>query len=98
MAPRAFAGSELTRLRFENKLLREENAQLRRATARIPKLLARITALEKKLAEALRAQRRQAAPFSKGPPKEHPRRRGRQPGPAYGPSTRRPVPEQVAPS
>src|SRR5258708_21176270 len=95
MAPRAFAGSELTRLRFENKLLRQENAQLRRATARIPQLLARIRALEKKLAEALRAQRRQAAPFSKGPPKAHPRRRGRKPGPDYGTSTRRAIPEEV---
>jgi len=95
MVPRAFAGSELTRLRFENKLLRQENAELRRTTARIPKLLDRIRALEKKLAEALRAQRRQAAPFSKGPPKEHPRRRGRKPGPDYGTSTLRAIPEEV---
>lgn len=95
MTPRAFTGSELARLRLENKLLRQENAELRRAVARIPKLLARITALEKSLAEALRAQRRQAAPFSKGPPEEHPRRRGRKPGPDYGKSACRAPPERV---
>lgn len=92
---RAFAASELDTLRNENKLLRQENAQLRHAVDRIPKLIARITDLEKKLAEALRAQRRQAAPFSKGPPKEHPRKRGRKPGPAYGTSACRAIPEQV---
>lgn len=95
MAPRAFAGSELDTLRLENKLLREENAQLRGVTARIPKLIARITELERKLAEALRAQRRQAAPFSKGPPKEHPRTRGRKPGPDYGKKAYRPIPERI---
>lgn len=95
MAPRAFAGSELDRLRLENKLLREENAQLRKVTARIPKLIARIDDLERKLAEALRAQRRQAAPFSKGPPKEHPRTRGRKPGSEYGKIACRPIPERI---
>lgn len=95
MGSRPIARSELDTLRHENKLLRQENAQLRRMTARIPKLIARITELEKKLAQALRAQRRQAAPFSKGPPKEHPRRRGRKPGPGYGTSARRAIPEQV---
>jgi transposase len=95
MAPRAFAESELDRLRLENKLLREENAQLRALTDRIPKLIARIDELEKKLAEALRAQRRQAAPFSKGPPKEHPEPRGRKPGPDYGTKAYRPIPDRT---
>lgn len=95
MAPEDSQGSELEALRLENKLLREENAQLRRAVDRIPKLIARIEELEKKLAEALRAQRRQAAPFSKGPPKEHPERRGRKPGPDYGTSAYRAIPERV---
>lgn len=95
MAPRAFAGSELARLRLHNESLREENAQLRRAVARIPKLMARIAELEKKLAEALRSQRRQAAPFSKGPPKEHPEPRGRKPGPDYGTRAYRPIPPTV---
>jgi transposase len=95
MAPRAFAESELDRLRLENKLLREENAHLRQVTDRIPKLVARIEELEQKLAEALRSQRRQAAPFSKGPPKEHPQKRGRKPGPDYGTSAFRAIPEKV---
>jgi hypothetical protein len=68
MAPGAPAGSELNPLRLENKPLREKNAPPRRLTTCIPKLLARISELEKKPDEALRAQRRQAAPFSNGPP------------------------------
>jgi transposase len=47
---------------------------------------------EKELEIARRAEKRQAAPFSKGPPKANPRRPGRPKGhpPAY-----RPVPDQV---
>jgi len=87
--------SEIEALRRQNAALLRENAQLRRLTARIPKLIARVEELEKKLAEALRAQRRQAAPFSKGPPQEHPRVRGRKAGPCYGAKTFRTAPERI---
>jgi transposase len=43
---------------------------------------------------ALRASKRQAAPFSKGA-KEKPRRPGRRPGREYGPRARRPIPLHV---
>src|SRR5438105_1735360 len=95
MAPEVSDGSELEALRRQNAALLRENAELRRATARIPKLIGRIEDLERRLAEALRAQRRQAAPFSKGPPKEHPLTRGRKPGPDYGTKAHRPIPETI---
>jgi transposase len=87
--------SELEALRRQNEALRRENEELRRAVARIPKLIARIEDLERRLAEALRAQRRQAAPFSKGPPQEHPHLRGRKAGPCYGAKTFRAAPERI---
>lgn len=76
----------------ELEALRAENARLR----------ARVTELERKLAEALRkleeaqrAQKRQAAPFSKGSPKLNPKPRGRKPGEDYGIKAHRPPPEKV---
>jgi transposase len=51
--------------------------------------------LEKELEAARRTGKRQAAPFSKGPPKAAPRRPGRKAGRAYGPRAWRPVPDHV---
>jgi transposase len=42
-----------------------------------------------------RAGKRQAAPFSKGDPKQDPRRSGRKPGDDYGAKTRRQIPDHV---
>lgn len=58
------------------------------------RLQARIVDLEARLEEAQRAGKRQAAPFSKGAPKRHPRRPGRKPGSAYGQRASRPQPQQ----
>jgi transposase len=44
----------------------------------------RVAELEAQLAEALRAGKRQAAPFAKGPPKPQPKKPGRKPGKDYG--------------
>lgn len=85
-------GDELERLRQENAELRRENAALREEKER---LKARITELECKLEEAIRARKRQAAPFSKGPPVQNPRKPGRKSGAAYGVHAHRPAPEQV---
>lgn len=52
----------------------------------------RIAELEAKLEAATRANKRQAAPFSKGSPKPEPKTPGRKPGDAYGTKARRPVP------
>jgi transposase len=83
----------------------EENAELRRqltaAQARIAQLEqgiaqreGRIVQLEALLEKATRAGKRQAAPFSKGPPKQNPQKPGRKGGPRYGFKAHRPLPEQ----
>ena len=46
--------------------------------------LAEVERLRKQLEEALRANKRSAAPFSKGKPKPNPKPPGRKPGAAYG--------------
>jgi transposase len=52
----------------------------------------RVVELEAQLAEALRAGKRQAAPFAKGPPKPQPKKPGRKPGEDYGRKGHRPPP------
>ena len=51
--------------------------------------------LRRALEEALRAGKRQAAPFSRRGPKAHPQKPGRKAGKKYGRRCRRPIPEQV---
>ena len=51
--------------------------------------------LRESLSKAHRAGKRQAAPFSKGPPKTNPQRPGRKRGKHYGVKARRPVPDHV---
>jgi transposase len=59
---------------------------------RISDLEARVKSLEQKLEAALRSGKRQAAPFSKGPPKSDPKRPGRKAGEDYGTHFRRSIP------
>ena len=70
--------------------LLNENRQLRSQLAQLQGQVRQLTA---QLHEALRAGKRQAAPFSKGPPKNKPKRPGRKPGAHYGPKAHRPIPE-----
>ncbi|MCA1680089.1 MAG: transposase, partial [Actinobacteria bacterium] len=65
--------------------LRAENARLLAENAR----------LRAQLEATRRAGKRQAAPFSKGEPKEDPARSGRRSGEEYGTKARRPVPDHV---
>jgi transposase len=58
-----------------------ENQQLRR---RVADLEAQLQDLARRLEEALRAGKRQAAPFRKGPPKPAPKTPGRKSGVAHG--------------
>lgn len=51
--------------------------------------------LRRLLEEALRAGKRQAAPFSRRHPKAHPAKPGRKPGTDYGRRCRRPVPPRI---
>jgi transposase len=76
----------------ECERLRQENEQLRQAHAAQRDEIAR---LRQQLEDAQRRGKRQAAPFSKGPPKKDPNRPGRKAGTAYGLKARRPVPDHV---
>jgi len=69
-------------------------ALVRALETRNSKLEARIVQLEAFLEKATRAGKRQAAPFSKGPPKDKPKKPGRKSGTKYGSKAHRPLPEQ----
>jgi transposase len=69
----------------DKQRLERENARLREEIER----------LQKELEGAQRAARRQAAPFSRGQRKSHPKSPGRKPGVRYGRHHSRPVPERV---
>jgi transposase len=69
--------------------LREDNQRLARENAELRGELEKLRAL---VEELRRAGKRQAAPFSKGPPKAQPKRPGRKPG--HQPS-HRPAPAQI---
>jgi transposase len=64
---------------------------------RVAELEARVAELTRKLDDAVRAGKRQAAPFRKGPPKPDPKTPGRKSGDAHGTHGHRPrPPEPVA--
>jgi len=76
----------------EHEWLLQENERLRKANeARQQEILQ----LKKRLSEAQRAAKRQAAPFSKGAPKADPQRRGRKPGRQYGLRAHRTPPQHI---
>lgn len=77
-------------IRSKIRELRRENAALERRNA---ELQARIAALEAALDAARREGKRQAAPFSKGPPQPHPKKPGRRSGLSYGRKGHRPAPD-----
>lgn len=85
--------------RDENRGLRERVRKLEAGKRRLERengrQRGRIERLEGLLEKSRRAGKRQAAPFSKGPPKRKPRRPGRRAGPDYGRKAHRPVPEHV---
>ena len=73
----------------------DELLNLTRRQARlIEELRAEVERLKAELEQSRRAGKRQAAPFSKGPPKAHPKSPGRKPGhpPSHRPA---PTPEQI---
>jgi transposase len=85
----------------ENARLREIVEQQRQTILRQEQVIAglqqQLQALREQLEEVRRRQKRQAAPFSKGPPKPDPKRPGRKPGTDYGRQASRPdpTPEQI---
>jgi len=83
---------ENERLRKENEELRSEKKQLEQERERLREENER---LKKQLEEAQRANKRQAAPFSRGRPKSNPKPPGRKSGSAYGKRHSKAIPEQV---
>lgn len=75
-------------------IIAEKDRQIVELHARVTQLQARIAQLEQLLENATRAQKRQAAPFSKGTPQPDPQKPGRKPGENYGHKAHRPLPEQ----
>lgn len=69
--------------------------KIARLERKIRELTAENERLRRALEEALRAGKRQAAPFSRRHPKAHPAPPGRKAGNAYGRPCRRPIPERV---
>jgi transposase len=76
-----------------------ECQQLRKAVAELTELVQsqarQIALLQSQLDEQRRSGKRQAAPFSKGPPKPDPKPPGRKPGDQYGQHQRRAVPLHI---
>ena len=83
---------ELGRTREEREQARQRIEQLEKENQRLQEEVKR---LRGELKGAQRAARRQAAPFSRGTPKSHPRPPGRKPGAAHGAHHRRPIPDRV---
>ena len=71
-------------------ILERRDAELEAEVRRLTALVAELT---RKLEEALRAGKRQAGPFSKGPPKPEPKTPGRKSGAAHGEHAHRPPPD-----
>lgn len=63
--------------------------------AQVSSLTRQVEQLLKLLDEKNRSGKRQAAPFSKGPPKQKPKKPGRKSGDDYGTHQRRDVPKQI---
>ena len=63
--------------------------------SQVAQLQDRIAKLEEQLAAATRGAKRQAAPFSKGPPKINPKTPGRKSGKDCGPKAFRPIPPVI---
>jgi transposase len=79
-------------LQRENERLRED---MRRSEIERNRLRRENERLKEELEMARRRANRQAAPFSRGLPKEHPERPGRKPGVAYGRKAHRRRPARV---
>ena len=85
--------------RRENERLRQENEQLRQREKQLEQERERLREenerLKRQLEEAQRANKRQAAPFSRGTRKPKPKPPGRKSGTAYGQRHSKTIPEQV---
>jgi transposase len=85
--------------RRENERLRNENAQLRQQREQLEQERERLRQenekLKRQLEEVQRANKRQAAPFSRGTRKQNPETPGRKSGAAYGQRHSKAIPQKV---
>ena len=90
---------ELGRARRERDQARQQVEQLEDEKQRLHEKLERLREenerLRNELEAAQRAAKRQAAPFSRGKPKQNPKSPGRKSGKAHGTHHQRPVPDHV---
>jgi transposase len=90
---------ELRRTRQERDQSRKQVEQLEEERHRLQEKLERLREdnerLRNELEAAMRAGKRQAAPFSRGTPKDKPKTPGRKSGKAHGSHHQRPVPDHV---
>lgn len=84
--------AEIDRLRKENEALL---AELEKKNSQVEKLHKELKKKDAVIEELQRSVKRQTAPFSKGPPKAHPKRPGRKRGAAYGRKGHRPPPSKI---
>ena len=93
MRPRGSGRREARSAQLEAHIaqLEKRSAQLEE---RNTQLEARIVQLEQLVDKTTRAGKRHAVSFSKGPPKENPKKPGHKSGRKYGPKARRPPPDQ----
>ena len=76
-------------------LVRSQAKQIESQAKQIASQAKEIALLKSQLEEQRRAGRRQAGPFSKGPPKADPKPPGRKPGDGYGEHKRREIPQRI---
>jgi transposase len=75
-------------------IIDRKDQRIAQLESQVEQLAAQVRQLTAQLQEALRAGKRQAAPFSKGPPKPDPKPPGRKAGKNYGKKAHRLVPDQ----
>jgi len=74
---------------------RDRDDRIARLERQLKHLQDRLAKVEAQRDAATRARKRQAAPFSKGPPKADPKTPGRKPGAGYGTAAHRPPPPVI---
>jgi len=93
------ARHEIEQLRKDNERLQRRQKQLEEERQQLEKERERLRQenekLKRQLEEAQRANKRQAAPFSRGTRKANPKKPGRKPGAGYGQRHGKAVPDQV---
>jgi transposase len=79
----------------KDRQIAQQQSRIEQLEGQVAQLRVQVRELTARLEEALRANKRQAGPFAKGPPKDHPKPPGRKAGPDYGLKAYRPIPDGI---